>query len=180
VLHFAAHNVEDERVTRDLLVRLDLDNVARLDAPPVRDLEALVALGEDELLHWLAIDLLSGLLELFVVEEVEAASGNDGGHRNENHVRVVCRLALPRDRLRAEVNQQDHVIELEDCLVQENSQAPEAGVVIEDEGVLVLVEVVEGALRDSILDFNGALDVLLVCQLHLSIDALLVVPLGGR
>ena len=36
------------------------------------------------------------------------------------------------------------------------------GVVVEDEGVLVLVEVVQGPLRDPVLDLDRALDVLLV------------------
>ena len=41
------------------------------------------------------------------------------------------------------------------------------------------MKVVEGALRDAILDFDGALDVLLLGELHLIvIDALRLVPLG--
>ena len=126
MLDLAAHDVEDQGVAGNLLVRLDLDDVSSLDAAPVRDLETLVALGKDELLKRLAVDLFSRLLQLFVVEEVEAAGGDDGGHRDEDHVRIVRRLALPRDRLRAEVDQQDHVIELKDSLVEENRHSPES------------------------------------------------------
>ena len=52
------------------------------------------------------------------------------------------------------------------------------GIIVEDEGVLVFVEVVEGALRDAVLDLDRALDVLLIGHLHLAVVALLVVPLG--
>ena len=44
MLDLAAHDVEDQSVTGDLLVGLDLDDVTGLDAAPVRDLEALVPL----------------------------------------------------------------------------------------------------------------------------------------
>ena len=44
MLDFAADDVKDESVARNLLVALDLDDVTSLDAAPVRDLEALVAL----------------------------------------------------------------------------------------------------------------------------------------
>ena len=126
VLDFAADDVEDESVTRDLLIRLNLDDVTSLDGAPVRDLEALVALREDKFLNGLAIDFLSSLLELLIVEEIKAASGNDGGHGDEDNMRVVCGLTLARDGLRAEMHQQDHVIELEQSLVHEDGKSPEA------------------------------------------------------
>ena len=44
VVDFAAHNIEDQGVTRDLLIGLDLDDVTSLDTAPVCDLEALVPL----------------------------------------------------------------------------------------------------------------------------------------
>ena len=43
-------------------------------------------------------------------------------------------------------------------------------IVIENESVLILVEVVQRSLRDAILDLDGALDVLLVRELHLVIN----------
>ena len=43
-------------------------------------------------------------------------------------------------------------------------------VVIEHEGVLVFVEIVKRTLWDSVLDLDGALDVLLVSELHLVVD----------
>ena len=42
-------------------------------------------------------------------------------------------------------------------------------VVVEDECVLILMKIVKTTLRDAILDLNGALDVLLIRQLHLPI-----------
>ena len=44
VLDLGTHDIQDERIARYLLVRLDLDDVTRLDAAPVRDLKALVPL----------------------------------------------------------------------------------------------------------------------------------------
>ena len=126
MLDFAADDVEDESVARNLLVALDLDDVTSLDAAPVRDLEALVALREDELFDRLAIHFFSRLFQLLVVKEVKAASRNNRCDGDENHMGVVRRFTLPRDSLRAEVHQQDHVIELEDGLVEEDGQPPEA------------------------------------------------------
>jgi len=51
------------------------------------------------------------------------------------------------------------------------------GVIVQNKSVLVLVEVVKGALGDSILDFNAALDVLLVGKLHFVIDNGCLIPL---
>ena len=86
MVELAADDVQDERIARDLLIRLYLDNVARLNAAPVTDLETLVPLRKDELLHWLAVHLLRCLLELLVVEQVEAACRDDTGAGNEDHV----------------------------------------------------------------------------------------------
>jgi hypothetical protein len=61
VLDLASYDVENERIARDLLVRFYLDDVTGLDAAPVGDLEALVSLGEDKLLHGLAIHSLGRL-----------------------------------------------------------------------------------------------------------------------
>ena len=54
------------------------------------------------------------------------------------------------------------------------------GVVVEDKGVLIFVEVVQRALWDAVLDLDRTLDVLLVRQLHLVVDCLCVVPLARR
>jgi len=51
------------------------------------------------------------------------------------------------------------------------------GVIVQNKSVLVLVEIVKRALRDTILDFNAALDVLLVRKLHLVIDNGRLIPL---
>ena len=126
MLDFASDDVKDESVARNLLVALDLDDVTCLDAAPVRDLKALVALREDEFLDRLAVHFFSRLFQLLVVKEVEAASRNNRCDGDKNHMRVVCRFTLPRDSLRAEVHQQDHVIELEDGLVEEDGQPPKA------------------------------------------------------
>ena len=105
VLDLASHDVQDEGVARDFLVRFNLNYVTGLDAAPVGDLEALVALGEDEFLEGLAVDFLSRLLQFLVVEEVEAACGDDGGDSDENDMRVVGCLTLARDGLRAEMDE---------------------------------------------------------------------------
>ena len=55
------------------------------------------------------------------------------------------------------------------------------GVIVQNEGVLVLVEVVKGALGDSVLDLDGAFDVLLLRELNfIVVDALRLVPLSWR
>ena len=125
MLDLAPNNVENERIARDLLVRLNLDDVTSLNAAPVRDLEALVSLGENKLFDRLTIDFFSGLFKFFVVQKVKAAGCNDTGHGNKDHVGVVGCLALPRDRLRTEMDQKHHMVELEDSFVQENGESPE-------------------------------------------------------
>ena len=62
VFELASNNIQNQCVTRDLLVLLNLDNVTSLNATPVADLEALVSLGEDEFLNWLTVDFFSSLL----------------------------------------------------------------------------------------------------------------------
>ena len=62
VLKLAADDVENERITRDLLVLLYLDYITGLDTAPICDLEALMALRKYELLDWLLINFLSRLL----------------------------------------------------------------------------------------------------------------------
>ena len=113
MLDLAPHDVQDEGVARDLLIRLDLDYVTSLDTTPVGDLETLMALGEDELFHWLTIDFLGSLLQFFVVEQVETACGYDACNRYEYHMRIIRSLSLSRDSLRAKMQKQDHVVELE-------------------------------------------------------------------
>ena len=85
-----------------------------------------MALGEDELFKRLTVDFLSRLLKFLVVEEIEAACCDDGGDCDENDMRVVCSLALARNRLGAEMDQKDHVIELKDGLIKEDSESPKA------------------------------------------------------
>ena len=51
------------------------------------------------------------------------------------------------------------------------------GVVIEDEGVQIFVEIVQGSLGDSIFDLNTALDILLVTELYLVIHLGCLIPL---
>ena len=76
------------------------------------------------------------------MQEVQAACGHDTGDRYEGHMRVVRRFSLARDSLRAEVHQQNHMIKLEQGFVEENRHTPDSSVVVEDEGVLILMEVV--------------------------------------
>jgi len=44
VVDFAAHDIEDQGVARNLLIGLNLDDVTSLDATPICDLEAFVPL----------------------------------------------------------------------------------------------------------------------------------------
>ena len=76
MLDLTAYDVEDEGVTRNLLIRFDLNDVTCLNASPIAKLETLVAFREDELLDGLAINSLSRLFELLVVQKVETA-GSD-------------------------------------------------------------------------------------------------------
>ena len=85
-----------------------------------------MSLGEDKFLNGFAVDFFSCLLQLLVVKEIEAASRNDTGDGDEDDVGVVRSFALARDGLRAEMDQQYHVIELENRLVKEDSETPEA------------------------------------------------------
>ena len=62
MVHLGADYVEDESITRNLLIGLDLYYISSLDAAPVRDLEAFVPLGKDELFHRFTIHFLSSLL----------------------------------------------------------------------------------------------------------------------
>lgn len=55
VAGFTANDVKDECVTGDLLVHLDLDDVAALDALPVGHDEATRLFRENEPLHGLVI-----------------------------------------------------------------------------------------------------------------------------
>ena len=87
---FTADDVEDKGITRDLMVRLNLDYVTSLDTTPVTDLETLVALGEDEFFDWFTVDFLSRLFEFFVVEHVQAACGDDTCHGDKDDVGVVA------------------------------------------------------------------------------------------
>ena len=52
----ATNDVEDERVTWNLLIHFNLDDVATLDAGPVGHFKLPGALGEYEPLNWLHID----------------------------------------------------------------------------------------------------------------------------
>ena len=167
VVHLGADDVEDESIARNLLIRLDLYNISSLDAAPVGNLEAFVPLGKDEFFHRLTIHFLSSLLEFLVMQQVEAACGHDTGNCYEGHMRVVSSVSLARDSLRAEVHQQNHMIKLKDGFVEEYSHTPESSVVVEDEGVLILMEVVQGALGDAIFDLDAAFDILLVGELNL-------------
>ena len=54
-------------------------------------------------------------------------------------------------------------------------------IIVENESILVLMEVVKGALRDSVLNFNRAFDVLLLRELRLIVGiGLCLVPLCRR
>ena len=59
------------------------------------------------------------------------------------------------------------MVELKQCLIEKDGEAPYARVIIQHQGVLVLVEIVQTALRYPILNLNATLDVLLVRKLHL-------------
>jgi len=87
VLGLAADNVQNECVARDLLIGLDLDDVARLNAPPIANLEALMALGEDKLLDWFAVYFFGSLLQFVVVQQVQTACCSDTCDRDEEHMR---------------------------------------------------------------------------------------------
>ena len=110
------------------------------------------------------------------MEKIEAACRNNTRTSNEDHMGVVLSLALPRDHLRAEVHQQDHMVELKQRLIEKDGEAPYARVIIQHQGVLVLVEIVQTALRYPILNLNATLDVLLVRKLHL---VLCLIPFLG-
>ena len=64
----AANNVEDERITGELLVGLDFEDVTCLDAAPIAELELLAALTDHVLLDRLLVDEILRLLQLTVVE----------------------------------------------------------------------------------------------------------------
>ena len=70
VIQLATYDIQNECITRYLLVGLDFNDVTRLDATPVTNLKALVALREDKLLDRLAVYLFSRLFQFLIMEEV--------------------------------------------------------------------------------------------------------------
>ena len=66
VTGLAADDIEYESVARYLLVHLDLDDVATLDAGPVGDFELARVFAEYKSLNWLVIDRVCGLLQFLV------------------------------------------------------------------------------------------------------------------
>ena len=89
---------------------LDLDYVSRLDGAPVTKLETLVPLSEDELLNGLAVDLGGRILQVLVMDQVEAARGYDTGDGDEDDMGVVGGGSLPGDRLGHEMHEQDQMV----------------------------------------------------------------------
>ena len=77
------------------MVRFYLNDITSLDAAPVAQLKTLVPFGEDELLDGLAVDSLSRLFQLLIMEEVETAGGDDRCHSYEDNMAVICRFSLP-------------------------------------------------------------------------------------
>ena len=78
------------------MVRFYLNDITSLDAAPIAQLKTLVPFGEDELLDGLAVDPLSRLFQLLVVEKVEATSCDVRGHSYEDNMAVVCGFSLAR------------------------------------------------------------------------------------
>ena len=103
MLDFASDNVKNEGVAGDFLVWLDLDYVTRLDTAPVADLETFVPLRKYKLFHRFAIDFFCGLFQLFVMKEIQAASGYDTGNCDKENMGIISRLPLAWYRLWAEV-----------------------------------------------------------------------------
>ena len=102
VFSLAPNNIKNERVTRYFLILFDLDNVTCLDAPPIRDLKALVPLCEYKLLYRLRIHFFSRLFKVPVVNKVEEACSYEGGASDEDQVIGTFRVDS-RDHVRAEV-----------------------------------------------------------------------------
>ena len=54
------------------------------------------------------------------MHQIKASCGDNASDCNRDYVRVICDISLARNGLRAEMYHQDHVIELEDRLIEED------------------------------------------------------------
>jgi hypothetical protein len=52
------------------------------------------------------------------------------------------------------------------CVIHQRQQSLKTRILVQYKCILILVGIVQASLWDSILDLNGALEVLLVCELH--------------
>jgi len=93
VFKFASDYVKNERVTRNFLILFYLDNVTCLNATPVGDLKALVALRENKFFDSLGIHFIRCLLELPVVNKVESACRYNTRRSNEGYKRVISGIS---------------------------------------------------------------------------------------
>ena len=123
----AADNVEDEGVTRHLLVVLDLDHITYLDATPVGPLEALVPLGPDKLLDRLLIDDICGLPVLPVGQVVQVAGEEKADQDNDEKVVVLFDGLVRTGEDHADRVEEDHqVLISEDGIVDEHETTTES------------------------------------------------------
>ena len=123
----AADNVEDEGVTRHLLVVLDLDHITYLDATPVGPLEALVPLGPDKLLDWLRVDDICGLPILPVSQVVQVAGEEKADQDNDEEVVILFDgLVRAGDEHTERVKEDHDVLIPEDGIVEEHKRATES------------------------------------------------------
>ena len=76
----ASDYVQDERVTRNLLILLHLDDVAGLDASPVQQLEVFASLIKDKLLNRLLVDSIRSSFQSLVMQEVDDAPRDQAHH----------------------------------------------------------------------------------------------------
>ena len=177
---FAPNDVQDERIARNLLVLLNLDDVSGIDICPVKQLEELASLIEDKLLDRLLIDSVSSLPQLAVMKQVDGALGDEARRHHCDDVAIVFELAGAGAVHDQPVEGKDAMVQQEEQVVQEDKGADDTlnsnenkfhvfasrweqqniatyVVLVESERVRVLVAM-QASLGDPVLQLDGALD----------------------
>lgn len=70
MLHLGADDVQDQRITRNLLIALHFDDVSCLDLPPVAHLETFRSLAKYELFNVFVVHFLSRGLQISIVQQI--------------------------------------------------------------------------------------------------------------
>ena len=99
----APHDVKYKGIARNLLVHLDLDNVAALNLRPIWDDEATRRFRNDKFLYRLIVDSVSRLFELWVGDHVHNARPEEADCWDGDDMGVLSHVAGAWEELKDEV-----------------------------------------------------------------------------